>query len=174
VDHYFHVLEAIGDATERVELEVIEDPQSDTMNRLHALKREMLVLRRAVWPVRDLVNGLVRTESPLMKDSTQLFLRDVYDHAVRIIDTVEVLRDLVGGTIDLYLSGVSNRMNEIMKSLTIMASIFIPLTFIAGVYGMNFTNMPELTTPWAYPVVLGVMGLVALAMLWHLRRRHWL
>lgn len=174
VDHYFAVLEAIGDAAERVELEVVQDPGHDTMHRLHALKREMLVVRRAVWPVRDTVAALARTDSALVLDQTRVYLRDVYDHTVQIIDTVEVLRDVVSGMIDLYLSSVSNRTNEIMKALTIVASVFIPLTFIAGIYGMNFEFMPELEWPWAYPVLLGVMVALALGMLWSFKRRGWL
>jgi magnesium transporter len=174
VDHYFSILEAIGDAAERIEESVVDRPAHDTMHRLHALKREMLMVRRAVWPVRDMVNGLVRSESALVADSTRVYLRDVYDHAIRIIETVEVLRDVVGGIIDLYLSSLSNRTNEIMKTLTIMASIFIPLTFIAGVYGMNFEFMPELEWRWAYPTLLAGMLAVALGMLWMFRRRRWI
>ena len=174
VDHYFTVLEAIGDAAERMELEVIEEPTGETMNRLHALKREMLMVRRAVWPVRDMLNGLMRTESRLVTEGTKVFLRDVYDHAVRIIDTVEVLRDVTSGMIDLYLSNVSHRTNEVMKTLTVVASIFIPLTFIVGLYGMNFDYMPELDIPWAYPALVGLMVVLAAAMVWHFRRRGWL
>jgi magnesium transporter len=124
--------------------------------------------------VRDMVNHLMRTESPLVSDATRVYLRDVYDHTIRIIDTVEVLRDVVGGTIDLYLSSLSHRTNEIMKTLTVIASIFIPLTFIAGVYGMNFEHMPELEFPWAYPALLALMLGIALGMLWFFRRRGWM
>jgi magnesium transporter len=174
VDHYFTVLESIGDAAEGMELEVLEDNSPRTMHRLHALKREMLMVRRAVWPVREMLNALIRTESPLIGDATKVYLRDVYDHAVRIIDTVEVLRDVVSGLIDLYLSSISHRTSEVMKSLTVMASIFIPLTFIVGLYGMNFAFMPELRIPWAYPVLLVVMLTIAIGMLWHFRRRNWI
>jgi magnesium transporter len=174
VDHYFAVLEAIWDAAEILEAEVIDRPGRETMHRLHALKREMLMVRRAVWPVREMVNSLARTESPLVSDVTRVYLRDVYDHAIRIIDTVEVLRDVVGGIIDLYLSSLSNRTNEVMKTLTVIASIFIPLTFIAGVYGMNFEHMPELEWRWAYPALLALMLGLALGMLWIFRRRGWM
>jgi magnesium transporter len=173
VDHYFAVLEAIGDVAERLEGEVVDRPGRDTMHRLHLLKREMLMVRRAVWPVRDLVNTLMRTESPLVTPGTHPYLRDVYDHAIRIIDTVEVLRDVVGGIMELYLTSLSNRTNEVMKTLTVMASIFIPLTFIVGIYGMNFDYMPELAWPWAYPALLSFMLAVALGMLWAFRRRGW-
>jgi len=174
VDHYFTVLETVGDATERVELEVMQNPTRDTMHRLHGLKREMLVLRRAVWPVRDMVNALLRSESALIDPQTRVFVKDVYDHTVRVIDTVEILRDVVGGMIDLYLSSISHRANEVMKTLTVMASIFIPLTFIAGVYGMNFAYMPELEQPWAYPTLLGLMGAIVVGMLWHFKRKGWI
>jgi magnesium transporter len=174
VDQYFHILERIGDSVEELEVEVLESPTTETMHRIHNLRQEMLVVRRAVWPLRELTNGLIRTESPLISDGTGIFLRDVYDHTVQVIDTSETLRDVVSGLMDLYLSSVSNRMNEIMKVLTIMASIFIPLTFLAGVYGMNFENMPELGVPWAYPTLLGVMGAVGLGLVLFFKRRGWL
>jgi magnesium transporter len=174
VDHYFVVLEQIGAVAERMEIEVLEGQSPQTMHRLHALKRELLMVRRAVWPVREMLNTLIRTECPLVGEPTKIYLRDVYDHAVRIIDTVEVLRDVVSGLIDLYLSSISNRLNEVMKSLTVMASIFIPLTFIVGVYGMNFGFMPELEVWWAYPVLWAVMIAIAGGMLWHFRRRGWI
>ena len=134
----------------------------------------MLVLRRGVWPVRELVSGLARSESPLVSSNTKLFLRDVYDHTVQVLDTVEALRDVVNGLSDLYLSQLSVRANEIMKVLTIMASIFIPLTFIVGIYGMNFDFMPELRVWWAYPILWLFMASVATGMLWHFKRRGWL
>ena len=174
VDHYFTILEAVGDVIEHVEAEVVQSPRPQTMHELHGLKREILIVRRAVWPVRDMLSALLRSESPLVSDNTRVFLRDVYDHAVRIIDTVETLRDVVGGIIDLYLSSVSNRTNEVMKALTVMASIFIPLTFIVGIYGMNFDFMPELRVWWAYPILWLFMASVATGMLWHFKRRGWL
>jgi magnesium transporter len=174
VDHYFHVLEEMGGATEELELEVLEDPTRETMRRLHHLKREMVVMRRAVWPLRDMANGLVRSDSPLIQQPTRVFLRDVYDHAIQIMDTVESLRDVVSGILDLYLSNLSNRTNEVMKVLTIMATIFIPLTFVAGVYGMNFDHMPELHVPWAYGAVWGVMVAIAVTMLVYFHRKGWL
>jgi magnesium transporter len=174
VDHYFVVLEALGTIAERTEIEVLEDPTTQTMHRLHSLKREMLMVRRAVWPTREMLNTLIRTECPLISEPTTVYLRDVYDHAIRIIDTVEVLRDLVSGLIDLYLSSVSNRLNEVVKALTVMAGIFIPLTFIVGVYGMNFDFMPELEVWWAYPVLWVVMLGLAGGMIWSFRRRGWI
>jgi magnesium transporter len=174
VDHYFVVLESIGTAADGMELEVIEGTRSDTVRRLHALKREMLVVRRAVWPVRELLNSLLRAETPLITEPTKVYLRDVYDHAIRIIDTVEVLRDVVSGLLDLNLSTVSHRVNEAVKSLTVMASIFIPLTFIVGWYGMNFEYMPEFSLPWAYPALLALMLVITLGLLWYFRRKGWL
>ena len=174
VDHYFVALESVGTIAERMEEEVMDRHSPETMHRLHALKRELLMVRRAVWPVREMLNGLIRTETALISDTTKVYLRDVYDHAVRIIDTVEVLRDVVSGLIDLYLSTISNRLNEVMKSLTVMASIFIPLTFIVGVYGMNFDFMPELNMWWFYPLLWVVMLLIAGGMIWHFRRRGWI
>ncbi|MBT8402663.1 MAG: magnesium/cobalt transporter CorA [Gemmatimonadetes bacterium] len=174
VDRYFAVLERIGAATEELELEVLERPGPDAMARLHRLKRELIVLRRAVWPVRDLLNGILRGDSERFEDETRVFVRDVYDHSVQVIETVESLRDVVSGAIDLYLSNVSHRTNEVMKVLTIMASIFIPLTFMAGIYGMNFEHMPELAVPWAYPALWGAMIAVALGMVVYFRRRDWL
>ena len=174
VDHYFQILEKVGDKVEELETEVLENPTTDTMHRIHQLRQEMLVVRRAVWPLRELTNSLIRTDSTLISDETEIFLRDVYDHTVQVIDTSETLREVVSGLMDLYLSSVSNRMNEIMKVLTIMASIFIPLTFMAGVYGMNFQNMPELGIPWAYPALLVVMVAVGLGLLLLFKRKGWI
>jgi magnesium transporter len=174
VDHYFHVLERIAERVEELEVEVFKTPEIETMHAIHNLKHEMLVVRRAVWPLRELTSALTRTESPLISEETQIFLRDVHDHTVQVIDTTETFRDMISGLMDLYLSSVSNRMNEIMKVLTIMASIFIPLTFLAGVYGMNFQFMPELSIPWAYPALLGLMAAVGLGLVAFFRKRGWL
>jgi magnesium transporter len=174
VDHYFAVLESVGTMADDLEAEVLEGNRADTMHRLHALKREMLVVRRAVWPVREMLNNLIRTECELVSDETKVYLRDVYDHAVRIIDTVEVLRDVVSGLIDLFLSNLSARLNEVIKSLTVMASIFIPLTFIVGLYGMNFEFMPELKVWWAYPALWLIMLSIAGGMIWHFKRKGWI
>ena len=174
VDRYFVVLEHMGALTEELELEVMDNPGRGTMHRLHELKREMLLVRRSIWPMREMVNGLVRTDAELVREPTKVFLRDVYDHAVQVIDTLESLRDVASGMIDLYLSNVGYRTNEVMKVLTIMASIFIPLTFLAGIYGMNFEHMPELQVPWAYPTLLALMALVAVGMLVYFRRKGWI
>jgi magnesium transporter len=174
VDHYFHILESFTDLVEELEVEVLEDPSPETMRRIHGLRHEMLAVRRAIWPLREVTNALVRTESELVGESTQIFLRDVYDHTVQVIDTAETLREVVSGLMDLYMSSVSNRMNEIMKVLTIMASVFIPLTFLAGIYGMNFENMPELGWPWAYPTLLAVMVGLGVGLLLFFKRKGWL
>ena len=153
---------------------VFENPTVPTLAEIQRLKVELLRFRKAVWPLREKVNGLVREESDPIADRTEIFLRDVYDHAIQVIDTVEGFRDTVSGLLDVYLSSVSNRMNEVMKVLTIMASVFIPLTFIAGIYGMNFKQMPELEFEWAYPVLLAAMVVVTVGMIVYFRRKGWL
>jgi len=174
VDHYFVVFEPYADRVEEVEADLARNPDPAVLDTIHRLKRELIGVRRAVWPLREALSTLARTESPLVRRQTVLFLRDVYDHAVQVIDTVEAFRDTVSGLLDLYLSSVSNRMNEVMKVLTIIATIFIPLTFIAGIYGMNFRFMPELGWRWAYFGVLGVMAAVAIGMVFYFRRKRWL
>ena len=174
VDHYFHVLEAIGDVAEVLETEVVDEPTRSTMHQLHALKRELISVRRSVWPLREMLATLVRSDEDILTDETLVFMRDVHDHAVQVAETVESLRDVVSGGIDLYLSSVGYRTNEVMKVLTIMASIFIPLTFLAGVYGMNFEYMPELRMRWAYPVLLAFMVMVGGGMVVYFRRKGWL
>ncbi len=173
VDAYFRALEGIGDLTESLEEEVMLDPKEHTMHVLHSLKRELIAVRRAIWPLRDMMNSLLRNEHGLFADTTRVYLRDVHDHSVQVLDTVEALRDVVSGMVDLYLSTVSFRTNEIMKVLTIMASIFIPLTFLAGIYGMNFDWMPELKIHWAYPTLLGVMALIGGGMAAYFKRKGW-
>jgi magnesium transporter len=173
VDHYFGVIEKVSDRIEVLEAEVLEDPDPAVVEQIHRLKREMLLVRRAIWPLREVVSQLAREPLPFIDDETRVFARDVYDHTVQVIDTVETLRDLLGGLTDLYMSGVSNRMNEVMKVLTMIATIFIPLSFLAGVYGMNFEVMPELGLPWGYPVLLGVMALTAAGMVVYFRRKGW-
>ncbi len=174
VDHYFTVIERIGDRIDELEAQVLADAGPDVMHEVHRLKRDMLTLRRAVWPLREEVAMLEKSDSPLIRTGTRVFLRDLYDHAIQVIDMVETFRDLLGGLHDTYLSRVSNRMNEIMKVLTIIATTFIPLTFVAGIYGMNFEHMPELKWPWGYGLAWGVMIMVAGGMLVYFRRKKWL
>lgn len=174
VDLYFVILEKIGDRIEVLEEELVQDPSKETMKMLHGMKREMIFLRKAVWPMRELINNFDRSESKLIKKPTRLFLRDLYDHTIRVIDTVETYRDLLSGMMDVYLSSVSNRMNEVMKVLTIITTIFIPLSFIAGIYGMNFDNLPELHWKYSYFVLWGIMISVALGMVFYFKKRRWL
>jgi len=174
VDNYFVILENFGDEIEELEESVLKSSGGETVSRIHAIKRKMLVLRRAAWPLRELVNNFEKCESPLLEKSTRIFLRDVYDHTIQIIDSVEVSREIIAGLLDMHLSSISNKTNEVMKVLTIMATIFIPLTFIAGVYGMNFEYMPELGWKWGYLAVMVFMLLAALGMLWYFRRKKWL
>lgn len=174
VDHYETVLERIGLLTEELETEVMAGAEQSTMLRLHDLRRELLAMRRAVGPLRDMLINAHRNESGHFSDETLVFLRDVLDHVSQVVDTVESLNNVVTGAVDLHLSMVGYRTNEVMKVLTIMASIFIPLTFFAGIYGMNFEHMPELAVPWAYPALLAFMVLVAAGMVVYFRRKGWL
>jgi magnesium transporter len=174
VDNYFAVLEDFGEKIEGLEDELISDPSPRTLQTIHDLKREMIYLRKSVWPLREVISSLQRCESPLIQENTRVYLRDVYDHTIQVIETVETFRDMISGMLDIYLSSVSNRMNEVMKVLTIIATIFIPLTFIAGVYGMNFQHMPELGWWWAYPAVWAVMAAVSILMIAYFRRKKWL
>jgi magnesium transporter len=174
VDNYFVILEKLGDKIEAMEDELVGDPTQKTLRQIHYLKREMIYLRRSVWPLRELISGMERSESPLIKESTDAYLRDLYDHTIQVIDTVENFRDMVSGMLDTYLSSLSNRMNSIMKVLTIIATIFIPLTFVAGIYGMNFENMPELKWRWGYPAVWLVILIMSGTMLIYFKRKKWL
>lgn len=174
VDCYFTILEKFGDRIELLEEELMEEPTKQTLKQLHLMKREMIFLRKAVWPMRELINNLERSETVLIKPSTDIYLRDLHDHAVRVIDTVETFRDLLSGMMDIYLSSVSNRMNEVMKVLTIITTIFVPVTFIVGVYGMNFDFMPELHSTWGYPITWLVILITIGSLLIYFRRKKWM
>jgi magnesium transporter len=174
VDTYFIVLERLGERMETLEEELVTDPTTETLQAIHQLKREMVFLRKSTWPLREVIGALERGESTLIQETTGVYLRDVYDHTIQVIDAVETYRDMLSGMLDIYLSSVSNRMNEVMKVLTIIATVFIPLTFVAGVYGMNFQHMPELAWPWAYPLLWAVMIVIAAAMVVYFRRKRWL
>lgn len=174
VDHYFHVMEIFGEQIEALEEELLAEPGLDARQRIHTLKREMVLLGRAVRPLRDLLSDLVRDEPALMGEEIAPFLRDVEGHTVQVADMVESFRDVISGLQDLYLSSVSNRMNEVMKVLTIFASIFVPLTFVAGIYGMNFEHMPELGWRWSYPIFWGAIIVLVVVMLTYFRRKKWL
>lgn len=180
VDHYFSVLDLIGESIESIEEEIISNPKEIHLQKIHALLRDLIFFRKSVWSLRDGINSLIRDDSPLIREDVKIFLRDVYDHIVQVIDSIENSREMIYGLYDMYMSGLSNRMNEVMKVLTIIATIFIPLTFVAGIYGMNFDpeaspyNMPELNWYWGYPASLGVMIVIAIIMVIYFRRKHWI
>jgi magnesium transporter len=174
VDNYFLILENVGEKIEGTEQQLAANPSPETLQYIRELKNEMIFLRKSIWPLRELINGLERCESTLIHQSTGAYLRDVYDHTIQIIDTVESYRDMISGMVDIYLSSISNKMNEVMKVLTIFASIFIPLTFVAGVYGMNFEFMPELKWHWGYFALLAVMALIGISLVFYFKRKRWL
>jgi magnesium transporter len=174
VDQYFEVLEMLGERIESMQERLMADPRPETLKDIHALKRQLLFVRRAVWPLREAINNLSRSECPFLHEPTKVFFRDVYDHVVQIVDTIETLREMVSASLDIYLSSVSYRLNSVMRVLTVITTIFMPLSFIAGIYGMNFEYMPELKWPWGYPMALGIMGLVAATMLLGFRWKKWL
>ncbi len=174
VDQYFVVLEKLGERIELVEGRLLADPGTTTLQKIQNLKKEMLLLRKWIWPLREVISSLERGEFPGIQESTQIYLRDVYDHAIQVMDTIEIYRDMLSGMLEIYLSSLNNRMNAVMKVLTIIATIFMPLTFLAGVYGMNFKHMPELDWPWGYPIILILMASVAILMLTLFRRKKWL
>jgi magnesium transporter len=174
VDHYFEVLEGSAEQIEIVEDEVVSQPNPQTLRQVHRFKNDMIILRKSLWPLREVIARLERRESSLIEDATSVYFKDVYDHTIIAIDTVETYRDILSGMLDIYLSSVSNRLNEVMKVLTIIATIFMPLTFIVGLYGMNFKYMPELEWHYGYYGVLTFMALVALIMLAIFKKKKWL
>ncbi len=174
VDGYFFVFEDVGFLADGLETSLERNPSPELMHQIHRLRRQALLLRKSVWPLREVFSKLAKKDFPLIQEETEVYMRDLYDHSIQTIDAAETLRDILSGLLDLYLSSVSNRMNAVMKVLTIIATIFIPLTFLAGVYGMNFHYMPELRWRWAYPAVLGVMAVAAAGMLLFFRKRKWI
>ncbi|MFZ5585212.1 MAG: magnesium/cobalt transporter CorA [Thermodesulfobacteriota bacterium] len=174
VDCFFPVLEVMGYRGEDLEDEILGRPTADSLKELHQLRSLALRMRKAAWPLREVMGSLERREINLFQASTKIYLRDAYDHSVQIMETLDTYREILAGMLDLYLSSVSNRMNEVMKVLTIIATIFMPLSFLAGVYGMNFEFMPELKWPWGYPAALLLMAAVAGGMLVFFRRKKWL
>ena len=180
VDQGFPVLERFGETVEDVEVELLDDPDHETLARIHELKRDLLLLRRMLWPERDIVNQLLRDDHALIKDETKVYLRDIYDHSIQIMDLLETYRDMSAAMLDVYLSSVSHRLNDVMRVLTIISTVFIPMTFIAGLYGMNFHNpdspwaMPELAWYYGYPLVLAVMIAIGAGMLVFFKRKRWL
>lgn len=174
IDGYFPVLEKIGEQLEDLEATIISQPKSVLVNELHQSKRELLAIRRAIWPMREAINALIRDESPLVTAETKVYLRDCYDHIAQLVDLVETYREICSDLMDVYLSSVSNKINEVMKVLTVMASIFIPLTFVVGVYGMNFKHFPELEWKYGYFLCWGLMVTIAGGLLYSFYRRGWL
>jgi magnesium transporter len=184
IDHYFPVLENLGNAIEEIENTMVEKPTRTCLLSLHEYKRTLVQMRRFVWPAREVATSLMHEETGLVRPETKVFLRDCYDHTVQIMDLVESYRDVVSGLMELYLSSIGIRTNEIMRVLTVMSSIFIPLTFIAGLYGMNFAyqegdqkmplNMPELHNPYGYVIVLGIMVVIAIGQVLFFKHKKWL
>ena len=174
VDNYYIVLETLGDKLEEIEDNVVNNPTPDTLKIIHGMKRELIFLKKQIWPLREVINNLNRAETTLIKKSIKIFVRDLYDHTIQVIDTIETFREMNSGMLDIYMSSVSNKMNEVMKVLTIFAAIFIPLTFIAGIYGMNFQYMPELGWQWGYFTVIGFMTIVGITLLFYFKNKKWI
>jgi magnesium transporter len=174
VDNYFVVMEKLGERFEEVEDAVVANPTPDILPMIYNLKRDMLFLRKSVWPLREAISRLQRTDSPMVSEATKIYLRDVYDHTIQVIENIETLRDMSASLLDTYLSSLSNRLNEVIKVLTIISTIFIPLTFITGLYGMNFSYMPELDSPLGYPAILTLMLMVVVVMLAYFRKKRWI
>ena len=174
IDNYFLILERISERIEFLEEEVVKAPGTETLQMIHSLKTNVIFIRKAVWPLRELISRLERGGSSLIQTETQKYIRDVYDHTIQVIDTVETLRDIISGMLDIYLSSISNKMNEVMKVLTIIATIVIPMTVISGIYGMNFQLIPELSWPIGYPMALSLMLFIAIIMITYFWKRGWL
>ena len=174
IDNYFFILDSVGEETEKIEEEMIFDSSHKTLLTLHSIKRELIFFRKNVWYVREFLHTITYGETALIEDSTVVFLRDLYDHSAQVLDTLESFRDVMTGVQEIYLSGLSNKMNEVMKVLTIIATLFIPVTFIAGVYGMNFKFMPELEQKWGYPAFWIIVCIAIIGMLVYFKRKKWL
>lgn len=174
VDSYFHILEKIGEEVEGLEDSVVLNPDKNDIQSIHLLRREMILLRRAIWPLREVISSLQRNEIDFIEEKTRIYLRDVYDHTIQVIDTIESYRDMIVGMLDTYLSSTSNKLNEVMKVLTVISTLFIPLTFLAGVYGMNFKHFPEIEKEWMYPWGFWIITiLVVIAMAIYFKRKKW-
>jgi magnesium transporter len=174
VDNYFVALEAFDDKVESLEEDVVVRPSPQTLREVHLFKNDMIILRKSLWPLREVIAWLERRESSLISKDLSIYLKDVYDHTIIAIETVETYRDILSGMLDIYLSSTSNRLNEVMKVLTIIATIFMPLSFITGFFGMNFKHMPELEWHYGQSIFLAVMTVIALGMLWYFRKKRWI
>ena len=174
VDSYFHILEKIGEDVEGLEDNLVIEPNKNDLQTIHLLRREMILLRRAIWPLREVISAMQRNENEFIEERTRVYLRDVYDHTIQVIDTIESYRDMVVGMLDTYLSSTSNKLNEVMKVLTVISTLFIPLTFLAGVYGMNFKSFPELGKDWMYPWGFWAIALAVVAvMIIYFKKKKW-
>ncbi len=173
-DHYFVILDEISERIEVLEDEVVEVPTNETLQEIHVLKRDIITLRRSIWPIRDISSRLLREGSSFIKETTQMYLRDLNDHVIQVNDLLETYRETLTEIMDIYLSSVSNRLNEVMKVLTVISTIFIPLTLIASIYGMNFRFMPELDIPWSYPLLLIMMAFLGTTLAIYFRRKRWI
>jgi magnesium transporter len=173
IDNYFSVLEKIGEKIENVENRLVANPTQKTLKTIYNLKRNMLYMRKSTWPLREIISRLERGEISLINDSTRIYIRDIYDHIIQVIDTIETFRDMLSGMVDIYLSSISNRLNEVMKILTIISTIFIPITFIASIYGMNFRFMPEISWKWSYLVVWAIILFIIIYMVIYFKRKKW-
>lgn len=174
VDSYFEVIEHLGEQIALVEEDLIQEPDQEILQHIHNLRRELIFFRNSIWPLRNMIGQLIRQETSLIQESTLIYLQDLYDHTLQVIETIETFRDMMTGILDVYMSSVSNKMNEVMQFLTIIGTIFIPLTFIAGVYGMNFHYMPELGWKWGYFIVLGGMAVIGSGLLLYFKKKKWL
>jgi magnesium transporter len=174
VDHYFVVLEQLGERIDQLQEEVLEHPDSNTLNAIQEARHQMILLRKSIWPLREMIGNILKDDSSLIDSSVMIYFRDVYDHVIHALETVETNRDVLSGITDIYISSVSNKMNEVMKVLTIIATMFIPATFFAGVYGMNFKYMPELDWPYAYPVFWVVIVLLFFLMAIWFKNKKWM
>lgn len=174
VDYYFTVLEKVDVALDKLEEDLVRSPLPNALQRILQAKKEMIILRKTIWPMRDVINQFMRLEPPLVETSTQIYMHDVYDHTIQTIDIIEGFRDIVAGLMDIYLSNINIRTNEIMRVLTIVSTIFVPLTFISSIYGMNFEFMPELHYGWGYPIVVLVMIMIAVIMISYFYRKKWI
>jgi len=174
VDNFFIILERIGEDIETIEELLVSDPTNETLHKIQRLKKEMILMRKSVWPLREVISSLERSESALIQDSTNIYFKDIYDHTIQVIDSTETYREILSGMLDIYLSSISNRMNQVMKILTIIATIFMPLTFLAGIYGMNFEYMPELKWRFGYALVWVIFLTTAIVMIIYFRRKKWM
>jgi len=174
VDNYFIIPEKLGEKVELIEKELLDNPKPQTLKVIQNSKRELIFLQKSIWPLREVLSRMERLESSLIHESTLIYLRDIYDHTIQIIDTIETSRNMLSGMLDIYISSISNKMNQVMKVLTIIATIFIPLTFVAGIYGMNFKYMVELEWKWGYPIVLLTMLGIGISMVIYFKNKRWL